>query len=285
MSRIHMAAALVAGVLLPGLAAARPADCLVQIEGRTLINGTCEFAAEPNGDFTLTLGTRRAQLMVDPDRRQGRAFYEDPASGEPSGVADVRREGECWVRRNVIRVCAWGAGQRPAAFQNLPAAEAPRARPAAAAPPASPPAAMRVVSSRAVGQWTLSRLEGGGSWRCEVARRYPDGGALAFLAQKPSAGNQNIADTGLRFSGADLLGFSGEIRVVPWGGGPETAQTAIADGNGTATMMDAPNEPGSSDAFASSREFEVLLPGGARLRYALAGSGAAWRALAQCAGF
>lgn len=283
MGRIHIAATLVAGALLPQLASARQADCLVQIEGRTLINGSCEFAAEPNGDFTLTHGTRRAQVMVDGERRQGRAFYEDPASGEPPGVANVRREGECWVRPNVIRVCAWGAQQRPAAFQNLPAAEAPRARPAAA--PANPTPAMRVVSSRPVGPWTLSRLEGGGSWRCEVERRYPDGSTLAFLAQKAGAGNQNIADTGLRFSGADLLGFNGEIRVVPWGGGPEAAQTAIADGNGTAVLMDPPNEPGSSDAFANGREFEVTLPGGRRMRYALAGSNAAWRALAQCAGF
>ena len=281
MRRVTLAMALAAGLLPPGLAVASPADCLVQIEGRTLINGTCDFAGQPNGDFALTLGTRRAQVMVDPDRRLGRASYEDPASGQPPGVADVRRDGDCWGRPNVIRVCAWQAGARPAAFQNLPAAEAARAP--APPPPAQPE--LRAVSSRSVGDWTLRRLEGAGMWRCEVERRYPDGRALAFLAQKPSAGNQNIADTGLRFSHADLLGINGEIRVIPWGGGPDAAQVAIVDGNAVATMMDPPNEPGSSDGFSNAREFEVRLPGGQRLRYPLTGSNAAWRAVAQCAGF
>lgn len=40
------------------MTAARPADCLVQIEGRTLINGTCDF----------TLGSRVARVMVDQAR-------------------------------------------------------------------------------------------------------------------------------------------------------------------------------------------------------------------------
>jgi len=283
MRHIQMAAALAAGLLLPALAAARPADCLVQIENRILINGTCTFDAAPNGDFTLTLGSRTARVMVDPDGRLGRAFYEDPASGEPPGVSDVRREGTCWGRPAAIRVCAWQPGERPAAFRNLPAAEP--VRTAAPAVDPAPTAGMRVVASRAVGPWTLSRLEGGGNWRCQVERRYPDGSALAFFAQRPAPGNQTIADTGLRFSGADLLGLRGEIRVQAWDSGPDAAQTAFADGQGAATLMDPPNEPGSSDAFANARVFEVTVPGGARLRYALDGSNAAWRALAQCAGF
>lgn len=286
MRRIIMGAALGAGVLLPGLAAARPADCLVQVEGRTLINGTCEFEADPSGDFTVTLGSRVARVLVGSDGQLGRASFEDSASGEPPGVANVRRDGACWGRPEVIRVCAWRVGARPAAHQNLPAAEGARA-PAASAPPApgGATAGMRVVSSRAIGPWTLSRLEGGGRWRCEVERRYPDGGTLAFFAATPSPGNQNIADTGLRFGAAALLGMRGEIPVVPWGFEVDQAQPAIADGNGSATLLDPPNEPGSSDAFASAREFEVSLPGGVRLRYALNGSGAAWRALSRCAGF
>ena len=280
MNRMIAAAALLAGAVLPGAAAARPADCLVQIEGRTLINGTCEFEAEPNGDFSVTLGSRVARVMVDPGSREGRAFYEDSASNEPPGVADVRRDGGCWGRPSAIRVCAWQLDQRPAAYRNLPAAIAPAAR---APAPVAAAAVMPVVSSRQVGPWTLSRLEGGGNWRCEVERRYPDGSVLAFLAQKPSPGNQNIADTGIRFSGAALLGLRGEIRVRAWGSDSE--ETAIADGNASATLMDPPNEPGSSDGFANARELVIQLRNGERLRYALNGSNAAWRAVAQCAGF
>lgn len=275
--------ALAAGILVPGVAAARPADCLVQIEGRTLINGNCDFDAQPNGDFTVKLGSRAAQVMVDPGSRTGRASYEDPASGEPPGVADVRRDGACWGEARAIRVCAWQPGQRPAAYRDLPAAQAAAAAPAAA--PTAPASGMRVVSTRQVGPWTLSRLEGGGNWRCEVEQRYPDGGTLAFFAVKPGTGSQNAGETGLRFSGAALSGLRGEIKVVPWGLGPEYTQTAIVDGNATATMMDPPNEPGSSDAFANAREFVALLPGGQRLRYPLSGSNAAWRAVSQCAGW
>jgi hypothetical protein len=144
---------------------------------------------------------------------------------------------------------------------------------------------MRVVASRAVGEWTFSRLEGGGTWRCEAERRYPDGTTLAFLAVKPGPGSQSAADTGLRFSAPALRGMRGPIRVVPWGYGPEYPHTAVADGNGSATLMDPPNEPGSADGFANGREFEVVLPGGVRLRYALTGSNAAFRAVAQCGGF
>lgn len=107
---------------LPGPALARPADCLVQMDGRTLINGPCEFTSEAGGDFTLTLGSRKAQVMVDPGSRMGRAFYEDSASGAPPGVADARRDGACWGRAAAIRVCAWQPGERPAAFRDLPAA-------------------------------------------------------------------------------------------------------------------------------------------------------------------
>ncbi|MBS7791994.1 hypothetical protein KTR66_18485 [Roseococcus sp. SDR] len=122
-ARHPIAAALLLGLAaLPCPAGARPADCLVQVEGRTLINGPCDFAAEAGGDFTVTLGPRKAQVMVDPGARQGRAFYEDSASGEPPGVADVRRDGACWGQPRAIRVCAWQPGERPAAYRNLPAA-------------------------------------------------------------------------------------------------------------------------------------------------------------------
>lgn len=281
MNRMITAAVLLAGGFLSDLAVARPADCLVQIEGRTLINGTCEFEAEPNGDFSVTLGSGVARVMVA-GSREGRAWYEDKASGGPPIISDVRRNGGCWGESSTMRVCAWQPGQRPAAYRNLPVATSAAAAPAA---PTARPGGMRVVSSRQVGPWTLSRLEGGGTWRCELERRYPDGGTLVFLATKPSPGNQDLVETGLRFGGAELQGMRGEIRVRPWGWPPESAQTAIADGNGFATMMDPPNDPGSSDAFSNAKELSILLPGGARLRYTLEGSNAGWKAVRQCAGF
>lgn len=55
-------------------AEARQAECLVVMEGQSYIDGACEFEAEPNGDFTITLGRRSARVMVDPGAREGRAF-------------------------------------------------------------------------------------------------------------------------------------------------------------------------------------------------------------------
>lgn len=284
------AAALVAATLMPCLAEARPADCLVQIEGHMQINGTCEFSAEPNGDFSVTLGSRTARVMVDPGSREGRATFEDTASGEPPGVADVQREGACWVQP-AVRICAWQPGQRPAAFRNaaaaVPATAAASQAPAATGPAGARPDA-RVVSSRQIGPWTLWRIEApGGWWACEVERRYPDGSTLVFLARKGNS-SQSVAETGFRFGAPALQGQRGEISVRPWAtspGDPLPNVTATADGQGFATMMDPTDEPGSSDGFANGRELGIGLPGGTTLRYALQGSNAAWRGLAQCAGF
>lgn len=104
-----------ATLLLSLPAAARPADCLVVMEGRSYIDGPCDFTAEAGGDFTVTLGPRSAKVMVDPGSRDGRAFYEDatPASPQSWVIGDVRRDGACW-RNRVGRVCAWEPGQRPA---------------------------------------------------------------------------------------------------------------------------------------------------------------------------
>lgn len=100
--------------LLPGTAMARPADCLVVVNGQAMIDGRCDFVSEPGGDFTVTLGTRSAKVMVDPGSREGRAFYEDTAPADPKSwvIGDVRRNGACWIVGN-SRVCAWAPGGRP----------------------------------------------------------------------------------------------------------------------------------------------------------------------------
>ncbi|AVO46744.1 hypothetical protein C6569_17660 [Phreatobacter cathodiphilus] len=101
-------------LLLAGAAAeARPADCLVVLEGRVRMDGPCEFRPGSGGDFTITAGSVEVQVMVDPGSREGRASYVDnsPRSREAL-VWDVRREGACWVDRT-SRICAWSVGQRP----------------------------------------------------------------------------------------------------------------------------------------------------------------------------
>jgi hypothetical protein len=100
--------------LLPQAAEARPADCLVVMEGRTYIDGPCEYESYPEGHFMVTLGRRSARVMVDIGFRGGHALYEDtsPDNREARAIGDVHRDGSCWINR-VGRVCAWPPGQRP----------------------------------------------------------------------------------------------------------------------------------------------------------------------------
>jgi hypothetical protein len=115
MTRLLALPLLAGAFLLPQAAEARPADCLVVLEGRTYIDGPCEYESFPEGHFIVTLDRRSAKVMVDIGFRVGHALYEDTAPANPEArlIGDVHREGSCWINR-VGRVCAWQPGQRPA---------------------------------------------------------------------------------------------------------------------------------------------------------------------------
>jgi len=65
---------------LPGFALAKPADCSLVVEGKTRIEGCCDFSSEKDGSFTAW---------------EGRAFYEDksPRNGGFWVISDFRRDG------------------------------------------------------------------------------------------------------------------------------------------------------------------------------------------------
>lgn len=148
---------------LPGFALARPADCSLVAEGKTLIDGRCEFTSEADGSFIVTAGAISANVMVDPGAREGRAFYEDksPRTGGSFVIGDVRRDGACWANK-VGRVCAWAVGARPA--------------PAGGAPSAPPPPRAWGKS----GAWTIVAVDNArglarGFSLCRAARTVPNG--------------------------------------------------------------------------------------------------------------
>lgn len=129
------AAALLAGLLLPAAAQAqikvRKADCFFAADGRTVIDGVCEFLTDARsygvGGFRLATydnGYLRDGVVVSvtaPGR--GTATWNREPGGKPEdGPADgVTSEGACWTGSR-SRVCAWKVGEGRPGFGGAPAA-------------------------------------------------------------------------------------------------------------------------------------------------------------------
>ena len=87
------------------------ATCLLQVDGKRYIDGSCHVTEVPRG--FLIAGPSRHLAVVWPDQidsRRGHAawdgnFHNGPAQAVPLG--EVRRDGiSCW--RNVhTRICVW----------------------------------------------------------------------------------------------------------------------------------------------------------------------------------
>jgi hypothetical protein len=106
-------AALLLGCTLPSLAQARPADCLMVIEGRSWIDGRCDFDADPDGSFRL-LGQRWFTYVsvMSPGVAEASWNGKEAASHAQEPLGELRRNGACWESATV-RICAWGPGARP----------------------------------------------------------------------------------------------------------------------------------------------------------------------------
>lgn len=94
------------------LAWARPADCLLRVDGHSYIDGRCDFSPDSDGSFTISAGDYFATLLVDsPGVGQG-YWNEDPkATHAHSPLGEMRREQACWVNVKA-RLCAWRPGER-----------------------------------------------------------------------------------------------------------------------------------------------------------------------------
>jgi len=92
-------------------ASAFPVDCLLEVHGKTLIKGVCEFTSRGGGDFQID-GKEGyfAQLSIyDKEKDKSLAglnINEGPGSTHAQRfLGDVRRQGACWVGDD-IQVCA-----------------------------------------------------------------------------------------------------------------------------------------------------------------------------------
>lgn len=92
-----LAWAAAAASLPPQLALARPAACLVIMEGPSDTHGRCAFVSEAGGEVITTRGARPARLVVDPGAREGRALSAEhsPTKPESGIIGDLRSSGAC----------------------------------------------------------------------------------------------------------------------------------------------------------------------------------------------
>ncbi len=97
----------------PTLAQARPADCLMTVQGKTYIQGSCNFDADPDGSFRL-LGQRffAYVTVVSPGLAEASWNGTVAASHAQEPLGELRRNGACW-QSATVRLCAWAPGTRP----------------------------------------------------------------------------------------------------------------------------------------------------------------------------
>lgn len=95
---------------------ARGADCLLEIDGKTYVDGTCNFELCPgHGSFQIST-VRSGNLeylaqvdVIDPDRAVGR-WSGSGGTGRIS-LGELAPAGACWVNARA-RICAWKLGER-----------------------------------------------------------------------------------------------------------------------------------------------------------------------------
>lgn len=128
---------------------ASPAKCLMIINGRTLIDGPCEFDREPNGSFRLESTTHIGHVMVNRgDTGEGSWTTKPEVRSNFRNTSTLRRKGACWTGDNAT-FCAWAISQGP----QMQAPQNPPALPFAQAPPrptdsaCPPPGSVRSMNS------------------------------------------------------------------------------------------------------------------------------------------
>lgn len=112
---MHTTATLACSVALLGLtvsfpAQATPANCILTVEGRTYIDGPCDFDGLSTNDGSFKImandGLYFAYLNVEGEG-VGRAYWnEEPGANHAhTPLGELRREGACWLNETT-RLCA-----------------------------------------------------------------------------------------------------------------------------------------------------------------------------------
>jgi hypothetical protein len=104
---------LLAPVSAPGSAYAetRAARCLLEIDGRTIIDGVCPFVPQAGGDFSIgddegPIGFFALVQIESPGLARGYWNGEQYATHAHSSLGWLERNDACWENERA-RVCAW----------------------------------------------------------------------------------------------------------------------------------------------------------------------------------
>ena len=109
-----LAAAIALSLSDPALAGPCPADCKLIVNGKSYINGVCEFTADDKkGSFAIYGDEYWA--MVNVENGKGDASWNEVpyATHAQALLGEVRQTGGCWEGLNV-RICALAIELDPA---------------------------------------------------------------------------------------------------------------------------------------------------------------------------
>jgi hypothetical protein len=110
-----------AGLLCIGVQAATafPGECLLEITGRSYLNGTCNIVLQEGGSFTIGRGDRQhrsrhsAAVVLDPQEGVAYGHWNGRDAKGPMDqeLGALTRQGGCWINDHA-KVCAWRAATR-----------------------------------------------------------------------------------------------------------------------------------------------------------------------------
>lgn len=85
---------------------AKPAQCKLTVNGRTYINGPCEFTPTGGGSFEIQKGDYFAYVNLNEDGTAEGWWNEEPGANHAhTSLGRLTRNDACWTNRRVI-VCA-----------------------------------------------------------------------------------------------------------------------------------------------------------------------------------
>jgi len=105
-SIVAMAAAAACGLTASAaFAAPRQAQCKFAVEGKTVINGRCNFEADPDGSFRIWDDVHTVYVNVDGNTAEA-SWNRNPKSPHAdSPLGTLARNGACWENATA-KICA-----------------------------------------------------------------------------------------------------------------------------------------------------------------------------------
>jgi hypothetical protein len=113
--RRSLVAFICAGVFLAMCSPGRSADgrCMIAVDDRTFLNGTCNIEVRPGGSFTVGAGEKSrskyfAYVQVDHATGSGQGYWNgiEAESHAHEDLGMLKKNGACWQNARA-RICAW----------------------------------------------------------------------------------------------------------------------------------------------------------------------------------